>query len=56
MMLRYSLRLPDEATAVEAAVKAAIDNGTLTTELGGSATTTQMGDAGVAELVKARKG
>lgn len=52
MMLRYSLNLPKEAAAVEAAVKIAIDNGVRTKDLGGQAGTTQMGDAVVAELVK----
>jgi 3-isopropylmalate dehydrogenase len=55
MMLRYSLNLPKEAAAVEAAVKLAIDNGTLTKDLGGSAGTSQMGEAVVAELVKLLK-
>ncbi|KAK3322318.1 Isopropylmalate dehydrogenase-like domain-containing protein [Apodospora peruviana] len=55
MMLRYSLNLPKEAAAVEAAVKAAIDNGTLTKDLGGSASTTDMGDAVVAQLEKMLK-
>jgi 3-isopropylmalate dehydrogenase len=55
MMLRYSLNLPKEAAAVEAAVKIAIDNGTLTKDLGGSAGTSQMGDAVIAELVKLLK-
>ncbi|KAL2201328.1 Isopropylmalate dehydrogenase-like domain-containing protein [Corynascus similis CBS 632.67] len=55
MMLRYSLNLPKEAAAVEAAVKLAIDNGTRTKDLGGSAGTSQMGDAVVAELVKLLK-
>lgn len=52
MMLRYSLNLPAEAAAVEAAVKAAIDNGARTKDLGGSASTVQMGEAVIAELVK----
>ncbi|TPX14799.1 uncharacterized protein E0L32_005194 [Thyridium curvatum] len=55
MMLRYSLRLPKEAAAVERAVKAAIDNGTRTKDLGGSAGTKDMGDAVVAELEKILK-
>jgi 3-isopropylmalate dehydrogenase len=55
MMLRYSLNLPKEAVAVEAAVNLAIDNGTLTGDLGGKAGTTEMGDAVVAELVKLLK-
>ncbi|KAK4242606.1 putative 3-isopropylmalate protein [Achaetomium macrosporum] len=55
MMLRYSLNLPKEAAAVEAAVKLAIDNGTRTRDIGGSAGTSEMGDAVVAELVKLLK-
>lgn len=55
MMLKYSLNLPKEAAAVEAAVKLAIDNGVRTKDLGGSASTTDMGDAVVAELVKLLK-
>nr|AAD10616.1 beta-isopropylmalate dehydrogenase [Neurospora crassa] len=55
MMLRYSLNLPKEADAVEAAVKAAIDNGTKTKDLGGNATTSDMGNAVVAELEKILK-
>lgn len=55
MMLRYSLNLPKEAAAVEAAVKLAIDNGTRTKDLGGSAGTAEMGDAVIAELVKLLK-
>ncbi len=56
MMLRYSLRLPKAAAAVEAAVKAAIDNGTLTKDLGGPPGTAAMGDAVVAELEKILRG
>ncbi|KAK3333162.1 Isopropylmalate dehydrogenase-like domain-containing protein [Cercophora scortea] len=52
MMLQYSLNLPREAAAVEAAVKAAIDNGSRTKDLGGSLGTAAMGDAVVTELVK----
>jgi 3-isopropylmalate dehydrogenase len=55
MMLRYSLNLPKEAAAVEAAVKAAIDGGVRTKDLGGSAGTTDMGNAVVAELEKLLK-
>ncbi|KAK0722723.1 Isopropylmalate dehydrogenase-like domain-containing protein [Lasiosphaeria miniovina] len=55
MMLRYSLNLPKEADAVEAAVKAAIDSGMLTKDLGGSAGTVEMGDAIIAELEKILK-
>lgn len=53
--MRYSLNLPKEANAVEAAVKAAIDSGVRTKDIGGSAGTTDMGDAVVAELEKILK-
>ena len=55
MMLRYSLNLPKEANAVEAAVKAALDNGVRTKDLQGTAGTKDMGDAVVAELEKILK-
>ncbi|KXX79459.1 3-isopropylmalate dehydrogenase [Madurella mycetomatis] len=55
MMLRYSLNLLKEAAAGEAAVKLAIDNGTRTKDLGGNASTAEMGDAVVAQLVKILK-
>ncbi|KAH8902539.1 Isocitrate/isopropylmalate dehydrogenase [Coniochaeta sp. PMI_546] len=55
MMLRYSLNLPKEAEAVEAAVKNAIDNGNRTKDIGGNTSTTEMGDAIVAELEKILK-
>jgi 3-isopropylmalate dehydrogenase len=56
MMLRYSLNLPKEADAVEAAVKAAIDGGIRTKDIQGNAGTSDMGDAIVAELEKILKG
>lgn len=55
MMLRYSLNLPKEAAAVEAAVKRAIDNGVRTKDIGGNASTSEMGDAVIAELEKVLK-
>lgn len=55
MMCRYSLGLPNEAKTIEAAVKNAIDSGILTKDLGGSASTTEMGDAVVKELEKLLK-
>lgn len=55
MMFRYSLKLPNEATIVEQAVKNAIDSGILTKDLGGSASTKEMGDAVVKELEKLLK-
>ncbi|POR38742.1 3-isopropylmalate dehydrogenase [Tolypocladium paradoxum] len=50
MMLRYSLNLPDEAKAVEDAVKAAIDGGLRTRDIGGSARTREVGDEVVKQL------
>lgn len=50
MMLRYSLNLPEEAKAVEEAVKAAIDGGLRTKDMGGDAKTSDMGDAVVEKL------
>ncbi|QLI64166.1 3-isopropylmalate dehydrogenase [Metarhizium brunneum] len=44
MMLRYSLNLPEEAKAVETAVKAAIDGGLRTKDMGGNAGTKEVGD------------
>lgn len=50
MMLRYSLNLPDEARAVEDAVRKAVDAGLRTRDMGGSASTAETGDAVVAQL------
>jgi 3-isopropylmalate dehydrogenase len=55
MMLRYSLGLPNEADAVEQAVKNAIDNGVVTKDLGGNSNTKEVGDTVVAELEKILK-
>ena len=52
MMLKYSLNLPVEAKAVEDAVRRTIENGVRTKDIGGSASTTEMGDAVAAELKK----
>ncbi|KAI2630791.1 3-isopropylmalate dehydrogenase [Hypoxylon sp. NC1633] len=52
MMFRYSLQLPKEADAIETAVKNVIDSGVRTKELGGSASTGEVGDAVAAELAK----
>lgn len=52
MMLRLSLGLPDAATAVETAVKNVLDQGIATGDLGGSASTTEVGDAIAAETAK----
>ena len=45
MALRHSLERPDLANRVEAAVSAALDSGIRTADLGGSATTREMGEA-----------
>lgn len=55
MMFRYSLNLPNEAKIVEDAVRAAIDAGLRTKDMGGSTTTAEAGDAIIAELVKLLK-
>ncbi|PFH62631.1 hypothetical protein XA68_12705 [Ophiocordyceps unilateralis] len=51
MMLRYSLNLPVEADLIEAAVKAALDNGLRTHDLGGKASTTEVGDEVARQLL-----
>jgi 3-isopropylmalate dehydrogenase len=50
LLLRHSLRRPDLADAVEAAVDACIDNGVLTADIGGGASTSDVGAAVVAAL------
>ncbi|KAK8114296.1 hypothetical protein PG999_006365 [Apiospora kogelbergensis] len=55
MMCRYSLGLPQEASAIEQAVKNVVDGGIRTKDLGGSSGTKETGDAIVAELVKLLK-
>ncbi|KNE71305.1 3-isopropylmalate dehydrogenase [Allomyces macrogynus ATCC 38327] len=52
MMFRYSLNMPWEAELIEEAVRAAIDAGTVTADLGGSATTAAVGDL-IVTLVEA---
>jgi 3-isopropylmalate dehydrogenase len=52
MMLKYSFCLPELALAVDKAVEATIENGTRTKDIGGNATTKEMGEAIAAELVK----
>jgi len=51
-MLQYSLNLPVEAKAVEDAVRRTIENGIRTKDIGGSSSTTEVGDAVAAELKK----
>jgi 3-isopropylmalate dehydrogenase len=50
MALRWSLKQVEAADALLAAVKAALDSGARTRDLGGSLTTAQMGDAVLAAL------
>ncbi|SZF01565.1 unnamed protein product [Blumeria hordei] len=52
MMLRYSLNLPSEALAIEEAVRRTIANGCRTKDIGGSNTTSEVGDAVSSELNK----
>ena len=44
MMLQYSFNLPDEAKAIEEAVRKTIDDGVTTGDIGGKSTTKQVGD------------
>lgn len=56
MMLRYSLNLPKEAVAIEDAVRKVLDMGVSTGDIGGKATTAEVGDKiaeVLAEILKA---
>lgn len=55
MMFKYSLCLPEYAAKIDQATKIALDNGVRTKDIGGSATTSQVGDAIAAELEKLLK-
>jgi 3-isopropylmalate dehydrogenase len=55
MLLRYSLNLTAEAKAVEDSVRAALDGGVRSKDLGGNASTKDVGDAVVKELVQILK-
>ncbi|KAK2742639.1 3-isopropylmalate dehydrogenase [Onygenales sp. PD_40] len=50
MLLQYSLNRPAEAKAIETAVRNVIESGVRTGDIGGKATTKEVGDAVVAEL------
>jgi 3-isopropylmalate dehydrogenase len=52
MLLQYSLCLPDQAKAIEKAVENVIEKGIKTGDIGGTATTSQVGDAVAKELTK----
>jgi 3-isopropylmalate dehydrogenase len=51
MAFRYSLGHPDIADRIELAVSAALEKGKLSRDLGGDASTRQMGEAVIAELL-----
>lgn len=55
MMFKYSLVLPELAQKIDQATKIVIDNGIRTKDIGGSSTTSQVGDAVAAELEKLLK-
>jgi len=55
MMLLYSFNLPKESVAVEEAVKRVIESGVTTGDIGGQATTKEVGDAVAVELEKILK-
>lgn len=52
MLLQYSLNLPEEAKAVEEAVRKTIESGVRTGDIGGKSSTVEVGDATAAELEK----
>ena len=52
MLLQFSLNLPAEAVAVEEAVRRTIDKGVRTGDIGGTASTSEVGDAVAEELKK----
>lgn len=52
MLLKYSLNLHAEAKAVEEAVRRTIENGVRTKDIGGTNSTSEVGDAVAAELKK----
>lgn len=52
MMLQYSLNLPEEAKAIEEAVKNTVENGVRTGDIGGESSTIEVGDATAKELEK----
>ncbi len=50
MMMRYSFNLEKEAVAIERAVEATLEKGYRTSDLGGKVSTTEMGDAIIANI------
>ena len=55
MMLLYSFNMPEESKAIETAVRNTIEAGVRTKDIGGSNSTTEVGDAIAAELEKVVK-
>lgn len=55
MMFKYSLCLPELSQKIDEATKIAIDNGVRTADIGGKASTSEVGDAIAAELEKLLK-
>jgi 3-isopropylmalate dehydrogenase len=55
MMLKYSFCLPELATAIDRAVEKTIERGVRTGDIGGTASTKEVGDAVVADLVEILK-
>lgn len=56
MLFQYSLNLTAEAQAVEEAVRRTIDRGIRTRDIGGQASTAEVGDAVAEELEAILKG
>jgi 3-isopropylmalate dehydrogenase len=54
MMCRFSLNMSAAASAIESAVRETLDNGICTQDLGGTASTSRVGDAIVASLARSR--
>lgn len=52
MMFKYSLCLPELALKIDEATKIVIDNGIRTRDIGGSSSTSEVGDAIAVELEK----
>lgn len=56
MMLQYSFNQPEEAKAIEEAVRRTIDANVRTGDIGGKSTTKQVGDHVAQELCKILSG
>jgi len=55
MMMKYSLSRPELGTQIDRAVKAVIEAGIITKDIGGSSGTKEVGDAIALELEKSFK-